>query len=381
MDTKRRKSKRVAVKKVTVATVCDALERIAPLSLAQDWDNVGLLAGDRSAGVSRVLLCIDMMPAVVREAIRSKAQLVVAYHPPIFRPITRLVAPSHGMEEGVLRCVQRNIAVYSVHTALDAAEGGTNDVLAALADVVDPQPLERPVSDHSDCKVVVFVPTDNADSVANAMFKAGGGVIGEYGSCSFRIDGTGTFFGSDATNPAVGNKGQLERVSEQRIEMVCPKRRLSLVLDAMRRAHPYEEVAHDVYPLAAVARLGMGRVGALLEPISLDRLGRKLKRRTGARCVSLVGDPERELRRAIVGAGAAGSALLRAGLGTRDVIITGELRHHDALEIERRGGSAVVLSHWSSERPALNALAKRLAAAIAAKVSVSNADAEPFKRC
>jgi putative NIF3 family GTP cyclohydrolase 1 type 2 len=177
------------------------------------------------------------------------------------------------MVAGVLRCVQRGVAIYSPHTALDCAEGGTNDVLAGLCDVVDPRPLD-------------------------------------------------------------------------------PE-----------------------------AELGIGRIGALAEPLTLMKLARKLKRRTGARCVSLVGDPEQELKRAIVGVGAAGSMPFEVDLRPGDVIVTGEIRHHDALHIQRVGCSAIALSHWSSERPVLASLAKSIETRLPeAQVRISDADVEPFLR-
>jgi dinuclear metal center YbgI/SA1388 family protein len=237
---------------------------------------VGLLAGDRTASVRRVLFAIDLSPAVVSEALRVKAQLIVAYHPPIFRPVTRLVGPGDTMEAQVLRCVARGIAIYSPHTALDSAVRGTNQVLAELADVVDAAPLEPP-----------RLPIEGA---------------------------------------------------------------------------------------------GMGRIGRLTA-ISLAALTAKLKRRTGARCVATVGDPKRSLTRAIVGVGAAGSMPFSQALTAKDVIITGEMRHHDALRVERVGCSAIVLSHWSSERPALPKVAAALMNLVPGlDARVSERDAEPFVR-
>jgi dinuclear metal center YbgI/SA1388 family protein len=366
----------------TVNDVCQLLERIAPTRLAQSWDNVGLLAGDRSAEVRNMLLCIDLMPAVAGEAVKRKASMVVAYHPPLFKPIRRLVAPSNGSEGALLRCVAAGMAVYSPHTALDAVDEGTNDVLARLVGIADPKPVEWSPPNDDDTKVVVFVPPDEADKVSRAAFAAGAGVIHEYDHCSFRLPGVGTFRGSAASNPSVGQAGKLETVREYRVEMVCPRSKLRAVLDAIRHTHSYEEPAIDVYPTTGVQRTGMGRVGALREPTTLLQLARRLKRRTASPCVSLVGDPERTMRRAIVCVGSAGSLPFAVGLRRSDVIVTGEIRHHDALRIKRAGANAIALSHWSSERPALSALAVNLKEALGTKVRVylSEKDAEPFMR-
>lgn len=364
-----------------VSDVCSALETLAPLERARSWDNVGLLAGDPDATVCRVLLCIDLTANVVAEAVRGKVQLVVAYHPPIFRPITRLSAASRGTDAQVFGCVSAGIAVYSPHTALDCADGGTNDVLANLCGVRDATPIEFMDDPRCDeCKVVVFVPAEEVDTVAEAMFAAGAGHIGEYTKCSYRVSGHGTFLGSDATRPTIGHAGRFERVDEIRLETVVPRASVSAVVDALRQAHSYEEPAFDVYPLQAHPFRGTGRCGPLARPIRLSGLARKLKRETRANCVQIVGDAEAVVSRAICMVGAAGSDVFKAGLGPGDVVVTGEIRHHDALAILRYGASAIALNHWTSERPALRSLAERLAVRVPGlDVRLSQADREPFK--
>lgn len=366
---------------ITVNTVCDALQKLAPLELAQDWDNVGLLAGDTNAQVKSVMLCIDLTPEVVGEAIDAKTQMVMAYHPPIFKPVSRLIAPLAVPEADVHRCIAHGIAVYSMHTALDAADGGTNDHLAQLCGIAHAQPLEYVEVGPVEYKVVVFVPHGDTDRVADAMFAVGAGRIGDYEKCGFRIPGTGTFFGAESTSPTVGQAGRLERVEETRLEAICSAKCLSAVIDALVREHPYEEPAFDVYPLKNRPVRGIGRVGQLPRPVTLVSLARKLKRATGAECVSMVGKPDRKLKRAVIVVGAAGSLPFKTSLDRHDVIITGEIRHHDALAIRRRDCSAIALSHWSSEHPILSVLAAKLHALLpGAAVLLSKRDREPFRR-
>jgi dinuclear metal center YbgI/SA1388 family protein len=363
-----------------VSDVCSALEALAPLERARSWDNVGLLAGDPNATVRRVLLCIDLTADVLAEAIRAKVDLVVAYHPPIFRPISRLSAASRGTDAQVFGCVSAGIAIYSPHTALDCADGGTNDVLAGLCGAKDASPIEF-VDDpgRHECKVVVFVPAEEVDTVAEAMFAAGAGRIGEYAKCSYRVGGQGTFLGSDATRPTIGQAGRFERVDEIRLETVVPRASVPAVVDALRQAHSYEEPAFDIYPLRAPPVRGAGRCGRLPRPIRLLGLARKLKRATQANCVQIVGDAEALVSRAICMVGAAGNDVFRAGLGPGDVVVTGEIRHHDALAILRCGAGAMALNHWTSERPALRCLGERLAARVPGlDVRLSKADREPF---
>jgi dinuclear metal center YbgI/SA1388 family protein len=364
-----------------VKTVCKTLEQLATLKLAQSWDNVGLLAGDTRAEVRRLLLCIDLMPEVVDEAIAAEVQMIVAYHPPIFKAIARLVEPGPTPEAAVHRCIAHGIAVYSPHTALDAAEGGTNDALAQLCELKDVQPLEWADAGPTEYKVVVFVPPKVADRVAEAMFAAGAGRIGNYEKCSFRVPGSGTFFGTESTQPVVGQAGRLEHVAEVRLEAVCPVRCLPAVVESMWREHPYEEPAFDIYPLKGRPVRGNGRVGRLPRPVTLVSLARRLKRAVEAECVTMVGDPQRRVERAIIAVGAAGSSPFAVPLGRQDVIITGEIRHHDALAIRRRDCSAIALGHWSSERPVLNRLAAELRTLLpGVAVQISARDGEPFRR-
>lgn len=361
-----------------VSHVCEALGLIAPLQLAQSWDNVGLLAGDPAKPVRQVLLCIDLTPEVAEEAVRRKVELLMAYHPPIFKPITRITAVG-STERSVFRCIEAGIAVYSMHTALDAADGGTNDVIAQMCGIAETEPIEYAEQPADECKIAVMVPADEVDAVAEAMFAAGAGHIGDYSKCSYRLDGTGTFLGSDVTQPTVGQKGRFETVRETRLEMVCPRRKLPAVVNALIRAHSYEEPAFDIYPVLPKPVRGIGRTGAFAKPIALLALARKLKRAVGGQCVSIVGDGDADVRRAVIVVGAAGSVPFQLPLTSHDVIITGEMRHHDALMALRRNLSAITLSHWTSERPALASVAKRVSELLPrVKVMLSESDRDPF---
>ncbi len=366
----------------TLSDVCSVLEVLAPPKLAQEWDNVGLLAGDPDSPIRRVLTCIDLTPAVVEEAVRDKTDLVLTYHPPIFRPISSLRSGGSGTDAIVFDCIRRGVAIYAVHTALDAADGGTNDVIASLCGIDSTEPLEYiddPAVDQ--CKLVVFVPPAHLERVAEAVFSAGAGRIGDYSNCSYRVSGQGTFFGGDTTEPTIGERGRLERVDETRFETIVPAGALSGVIAAIVKAHPYEEPAFDVYPLKPPTLGGIGRIGRFPHQTNLSRLARKLKRATQAACVQIIGPPDRAIGRAVILVGAAGTIPFRVPLTPNDVIVTGEIRHHDALTIERFGCTAVALGHWASERPVLPSLAERLSAARPGlTVTISEADKDPFCR-
>ena len=212
------------------------------------------------------------------------------------------------------------------------------------------------------------------------MFGAGAGRIGDYTRCSFRSSGQGSFLGGEWTRPAVGTPGQLEYVDEIRLESIVRANDLAAVISALRAAHPYEEPAFDIYPLKAEPLRGIGRYGRLSHPVALAKLARKLKKATQAEGAQIIGTADRLIHRAIIVVGAAGSLPFRIPLLPNDVIVTGEIRHHDALAIDRCGCTAIALGHWASERPVLEPLAERLSAALpGVTYIISTADQDPFR--
>jgi dinuclear metal center YbgI/SA1388 family protein len=344
---------------LTVATVIDFLEQFAPPDLAADWDNVGLLLGDRAAAAQRVMTCLTVTPQTAAEAVESAAQLVVTHHPILFRAVKRLTT---GTPEGrmLLALIQAGVSVYSPHTALDNTCGGINDALAGKLNLAGVAPLRRREG-TGQCKVVVFVPEADLPRVADALFAAGAGQIGQYSECSFRLAGTGTFFGSDATHPTVGQKGRREEVSEWRLEVVCPEARVEAVVAAMRKAHSYEEPAYDVYPLRPMsAGSGEGRVGKLPRTVSLVELARLVSTSLDITGVQTVGDPERTVERVAIVCGAGGEFLTEAVRAEADVLLTGELRFHDCLAAQAQGLALILPGHYATERLGIEALALRL---------------------
>ena len=218
-----------------------AMEQIAPTRHAESWDNVGLLAGDPAQPISNVLLAIDYTREVAEEESASGAMPSSPITPPVFHPLKRLTAGSL-----VFDAIRRGVAIYSPHTALDVAEGGTNDVLCDVLGLERRSPLKPAEAKSTTCKLVTFVPEAAVEKVSRAIFDAGAGRIGKYSSCSFRSAGTGTFFGEAGTNPAVGEAGRLEQAPEIRLETVVPLDLVSQVVRALRASHPYEEPGRSI---------------------------------------------------------------------------------------------------------------------------------------
>jgi dinuclear metal center YbgI/SA1388 family protein len=347
---------------ITVRDLSRWLDDFAPSTLAESWDNVGLLWGDPDAQVSKVMTCLTVTGKTSQEAVHEGAELIVSHHPILFRAVKRVTADRH--ETGMLwNLAKAGVSVFSPHTAFDNTEGGINDGLARRLGLTGVEAL-RSATAVPTVKIVVFTPENDRASVLDAAFHAGAGRIGAYEQCSFAIPGEGTFFGSPESNPTVGLAGRREHVAELRIEVVCPSARLAAVLAAIREAHSYEEPAIDVYPLYPVpAGPGVGRVGELESPIGLDEFARKVAMLLDAPGLQFVGDPAREIRRVAIVCGAGDDFLSDAVRAGADVLLTGEARFHRALEAEELGVSLVVAGHHASERPGVEDLAERLAEA------------------
>lgn len=365
----------------TVADLAAHLQQLAPLELAAEWDNVGLLLGDPAAQVARVMTCLTVTPATVAEAIREQAQLVVSHHPILFRAAKRLTA-ANAEGRMILDLARSGVAVYSAHTAYDDAPGGINDQLAQRLGLTEVGPLRRPVGPRS-CKLIAFVPDADLARVSDALFAAGAGRIGQYRECSFRLAGTGTFFGEDATNPTVGQKGRREDVAEWRLEVICPEALVERAVAALRRAHSYEEPAFDVYPLRpSGGQSGSGRAGHLAEPMPLRAFAERVKVHLGAAAVQVVGDGARSIRRVALACGAAGEFLGDAVRAQADVFLTGEMRFHDCLAAEAQRIAVVLPGHYATERGGMEDLAKRLQSAFPALgIWASRAEGDPLVMC
>ncbi len=346
----------------SVASIVEYLDRFAPRELAADWDNTGLLLGERGAPVERVMTCLTVTPESAAEAILEKAELIISHHPILFRGVKRL---TDANPEGrmLLALARAGVAVYSPHTSFDNTAGGINDHLVQLLGLQGVGPLRRGgrIANPSHFKVVVFVPDKDLPKVSDAMFTAGAGQIGQYRECSYRLSGTGTFFGSEATNPTIGQKGRREEVNEWRLEVVCPEKSLSGVVAAMRAAHSYEEPAYDVYPLhPAPTGCGEGRIGQLARPATLGQLAQTIKHVLKAGMVQLVGDSVRSVQRVAVACGGAGEMLQDALHARAEVFLTGEMRFHDYLVAQAHGIGLVLPGHHATERCGAEMLAERL---------------------
>jgi dinuclear metal center YbgI/SA1388 family protein len=339
-----------------------------PPAHAADWDQVGLHVGNPAWPVERVLVSLDVTAAVVDEAAGEPATLVLAHHPLLFRPLARLT-PDTAPGRTALRAARQGVAVAAAHTNLDVtADGaGTSDPVARLLELEDVRPLTTGLRDGGIVKLVTFVPPEALEAVLDALAAAGAGVIGDYERCSFRVRGTGTFRPTDAATPYSGQVGEDAAEGEFRVEVEVPRARAGAAVRALLAAHPYEEVAYDLYPTLAGAEVGFGRVGRLPRPLTLRALAARIRDELPAPHTRFAGDPDRTVR-TVAAVGGSGDALVGAALAAgADVLVTGDLKHHVVLDALELGLALVDAGHHATEVAALPAWTDRLAAAASAR--------------
>ena len=341
--------------------IAEAVERIAPNALAEDWDNPGLQVGDLDGEVDGVLVALTPLPEVFEEAEETGVNFLLFHHPLIFRSLKRVNITSYPGDL-ISRAVRYNLTVYTAHTNYDAAPEG---VSVALAESLGLEGLLRVLVPRGSLrKLVVFVPEENADTMANVLAEAGADVIGKHTQHAFHAPATGSYF---------DEKGQAEGTSELRLETVVPGHVAHRAAAAARAAHPCEEPVLDVYPVDGNPKdCGYGRLGTLPEPLTPEELCNHVSESLGfpARLVANPG-PQRSLRSVAVLGGSGGSFVREAAFSGADAYVTGDLDYHDGLLAESLGLVAIDAGHAATELPSLVPLARRLAGLVDAPVSVS----------
>lgn len=345
---------------ITVHGVLQVVNRIAPPQWAFRDDPIGLQVGDPSQAVERVLVALDPDPKTATQAHYRECQLLITHHPLIYRPL-RTVRFDDPVGQAVQILCAHRIAHIAVHTNWDVAPGGINDALAQAVGLEEVRRFGEAVQ-IPQYKLVVFVPTDYVDTVLDAMADAGAGVIGLYRRCAFYHPGTGTYEPMEGANPFQGAVGQREHAQEMRVEMLVPSERLEDVVREMKRVHPYEEVAYDVYPLHTPQEYPIGRIGRLPRPMIASELRDYLSEKLGNPYVRLYGKPSGIVRTLAVVGGSGGDLLASAKNAGADALLTGEVRHHHTWEAWVHDMVLFEGGHAETEMPGVYALAERLRA-------------------
>lgn len=367
---------------VQVADVAAIMAALAPPELAEEWDNCGLQVGDPRWPVRRIMVALDPLPEVVQEACDHEIDLLVTHHPLLMRS-PKKIDFSDTLGGIVSRCATHQLAIYAAHTNLDAAVGGLNDHLADLLQLHQRRPMAA-AAGPSLAKLVVFVPAEAEAAVRTALFSAGAGEIGRYSHCAFRLEGQGSFLPGKGSRPAVGEVGRDETVDEVRLETLIPTGCLDNALALAEKAHPYETMAWDAYPLLTMEkRAGLGRVGDLSAAMPLEALARSVKTALGTASVRVVGDPQMSVTTIALCTGGGGSLLADFFSSGAHVFITGDVRYHDARSVEAAGKGMIDVGHFASERIVVNHLVTQLGERLAAcrprvSIQAATSEQEPF---
>ena len=335
------------------------MEERYPLDLAASWDRVGFQVGNANSAVNKVLVALEVTPEVVQEAVEVNADLILCHHPLIFEPLTSLTE-SQPIEAMIRKLTAARIGVYVAHTNADAAPGGTVD---ALLDALELQrsSVLGDVFHEPYYKLAVYVPPAQRERVAIAMFKSGAGKLGAYSECGFSVRGEGTFLPMEGARPAVGTVGTRERIEEDKLEVLIPRRLTGDVIKAMLEAHPYEVPAYDLWPLKSpTTAYGFGAVALPTPGMTLAGWAAKVKAALGAPATRMVGSADAMINRVAVVPGAGGSFYKEAAKAGCDLLITGDIKYHDAQNALALGINLIDAGHCETELPFVRHLAELL---------------------
>ena len=333
--------------KMKLKELIQELNHWAPPSFQEGYDNSGLITGFPEQEVTGVLVTLDCTEPIIEEAISKKCNVVIAHHPIVFSGLKRITGANY-VERTIIKAIKHDIAIFSIHTNLDHISTGVNAQIGKLLGIEKPAIL-KPLKGHL-LKLQTYVPTKHVDEVTNAMFSAGAGSIGKYDSCSFRTKGTGTFRASDSATPYVGVKGEVHHEEEELISVVLYKHQLNKVTHALKSAHPYEEVAYDLYELQNSDQInGAGMYGDLSKPVSTLDFLNIVKSTFNCESIRYTNFHKNEIKR-IAWCGGAGSFLLNDAKRIKaDIFITGDFKYHQFFDAD----SEIIIAdigHFESEQ-------------------------------
>ncbi|MBN2487281.1 MAG: Nif3-like dinuclear metal center hexameric protein [Bacteroidales bacterium] len=332
---------------MTASEIIKIIEEDFPLSLQESYDNSGLCSGDTNTEITGILCCIDVTSEVIDEAIDKKANFIISHHPLIFQGI-KSVTTKTLTGQLLLKAIKNNIVLYAAHTNIDNLSIGVNHKICSILGLTDCKIL-LPMADKLS-KLVVFVPNSHINNVRQAIFEAGAGVIGKYDCCSFSSDGYGTFRAGEGTNPFAGKPGMVHTEPETRLETILPAWLAPKVVNAIIKAHPYEEVAYDLYPMKNQFTLaGAGMIGDFNTPLKLSSLLSILREKFQAQGIRYTGNTEKNIKKVAVCGGSGSFLIGEAKKQQADVFITGDVKYHQFFEADN-SLSIIDIGHYESEQ-------------------------------
>lgn len=330
-----------------IQDVIQILDELAPLKYAEDFDNVGLLVGNKNTSVTGILVTLDTLEPVIEEAINNNCNLIISFHPIIFKGLKSITGNTY-VERTVLKAIQNNIAIFAIHTALDNAYNGVNDIIANKLGLQNKRILIP--QKGSIKKLLTYIPSGHAEKLRQALFEAGAGAIGNYDHCSFNYEGMGTYLGNSDSNPVIGQKGKLEISKETAVSVTYSKHLEPTILRTLFYNHPYEEVAYEVSTLENTnQKLGMGMIGELKEETDALSFLRFIKSTMKVSCIKFSQLNNKPIKSVAVLGGSGSFAIEAAKAGGADIFISSDLKYHDFFRAENK----IILAdigHYESEQ-------------------------------
>ncbi|MBN2167086.1 MAG: Nif3-like dinuclear metal center hexameric protein [Marinilabiliaceae bacterium] len=331
-----------------ISDITQVIEDFAPIHLQESYDNSGLLTGNNSTEVTNILISLDVTESVLDEAIEKNCQLIISHHPVVLKNGLRKFNGNNYTERIIIKAIKNNIALYAAHTNIDMVSEGVSGMMAQKLGLHKLQVLDPRKNDL--IKLVTFVPETHIENVRQAIFKAGAGVIGKYDSCSFTVNGYGSFKAGDDTQPYVGKKGVIHLEKEARIETILPAFMQSKIVNALIKAHPYEEVAYDLYPLNNQWRTkGIGIVGELEKEMEEEEFLKWIKKVFNLSVIRHTCLLQKKIKRVALCGGSGSSLLNKAITQKADVFITGDFKYHQFFDAENKIIIADI-GHYESEQ-------------------------------
>jgi len=335
---------------IKVNDIIGAAERLAPKNLAYDWDNIGLQIGNKSDLVKNMLISLDINEEVINEAVDEKCQLIIAHHPLIFKPIKKI---NNDNYQGNLlyKAILNKINIFTMHTNLDIARNGLNDYLAKVLEIKNTNYLKLTNEQDQDIfKLVIFIPAEHFEEVKTGILKTSAGHLGNYSHTSFSSKGQGTFKPLAGSEPYIGDIGKLNKVDEYRFETIVKKSDIKGVLKIMHELHPYEKIAYDLYPVDnSSVKHGLGRIGFLKQEIEFNDYMKFVKMILNNQQIKYVGKPRDIVRCIAICSGSGAELIVQAAEKGADLLITSDIKYHQAQLAESLGINLIDAGHYNTE--------------------------------
>ena len=330
-----------------LSKIIQAIEKYAPPALQESYDNAGLVVGSSAQDIQKILISFDITEKVIDEAIAEGFNLIISHHPIVFGGLKKLNGKNY-VERCVIKAIKNDIALYAAHTNLDNVLQGTNGILAQKLGLINTQVLSK--KDDNLRKLVVYVPMAHLEMVKKVIFESGAGTIGNYDQCSFSMEGKGSFRALEGANPFVGNMGEQHQEEEMRLETIFPKHLQSKIINAMIAAHPYEEVAYDIYPISnSSSQIGAGIIGELEKPMSPNEFLQLLKETTHTPCVRHTQVLDKPIKKVALCGGSGAFLIKTAKAKSADIYISGDIKYHEFFDAEDQMIIADI-GHYESEQ-------------------------------